>query len=186
MRRFAVLEVVRYEEFSPLKNAPGTGSDDPESSRRKPACAAQAVLGGCWRPLTVLNVDYALTDTITGTSISTIGESMASRSAHGSIPLPTPHTLSRVVFICANSLISSNDVVGARTCLHVIETLFGAHVLARQFKFGLNFRVYVRSIQHESTGYIARCSRERLCLHAVNAPPIVSLRPDITLALHVR
>ncbi|EKM84057.1 hypothetical protein AGABI1DRAFT_110647 [Agaricus bisporus var. burnettii JB137-S8] len=32
--RFAVLEVERREEFSPLKNAPGTGSDDPDTSRR--------------------------------------------------------------------------------------------------------------------------------------------------------
>lgn len=32
--RFAVLEVERSEEFSPLKNAPGTGSDDPQTSRR--------------------------------------------------------------------------------------------------------------------------------------------------------
>ncbi|KAF4612241.1 hypothetical protein D9613_004219 [Agrocybe pediades] len=32
--RFAVLEVDRKEEFSALKNAPGTGSDDPETSRR--------------------------------------------------------------------------------------------------------------------------------------------------------
>ena len=31
---FHVLEVERREEFSPLKNAPGTGSDDPETSRR--------------------------------------------------------------------------------------------------------------------------------------------------------
>ena len=29
-----VLEVERKEEFSPLKNAPGTGSDDPETSRK--------------------------------------------------------------------------------------------------------------------------------------------------------
>ncbi|EGN93092.1 hypothetical protein SERLA73DRAFT_189912 [Serpula lacrymans var. lacrymans S7.3] len=33
-QRFAVLEVARNEEFSPLKNAPGTGSDDPGTSRR--------------------------------------------------------------------------------------------------------------------------------------------------------
>ncbi|KAJ3772422.1 UDP-N-acetylglucosamine diphosphorylase [Lentinula raphanica] len=32
--RFAVLEVQRNQEFSPLKNAPGTGSDDPGTSRR--------------------------------------------------------------------------------------------------------------------------------------------------------
>lgn len=31
---FTVLEVERNQEFSPLKNAPGTGSDDPETSRR--------------------------------------------------------------------------------------------------------------------------------------------------------
>jgi UDP-N-acetylglucosamine/UDP-N-acetylgalactosamine diphosphorylase len=31
---FDVLEVERNEEFSPLKNAPGTGADDPETSRK--------------------------------------------------------------------------------------------------------------------------------------------------------
>ncbi|KZS93505.1 nucleotide-diphospho-sugar transferase [Sistotremastrum niveocremeum HHB9708] len=31
---FTVMEVERTEEFSPLKNAPGTGSDDPQTSRR--------------------------------------------------------------------------------------------------------------------------------------------------------
>jgi len=33
-KHFDVMEVERGEEFSPLKNAPGTGSDDPETSRR--------------------------------------------------------------------------------------------------------------------------------------------------------
>lgn len=34
VKNFALLEAERKEEFSPLKNAPGTGSDDPETSRR--------------------------------------------------------------------------------------------------------------------------------------------------------
>ncbi|BGP38567.1 UDP-N-acetylglucosamine pyrophosphorylase [Rhodotorula kratochvilovae] len=34
VRQFALLEVEREREFSPLKNAPGTGADDPETSRR--------------------------------------------------------------------------------------------------------------------------------------------------------
>ena len=33
-QQFHVLEVARQDEFSPLKNAPGTGSDDPETSKR--------------------------------------------------------------------------------------------------------------------------------------------------------
>ncbi|KAI9299515.1 nucleotide-diphospho-sugar transferase, partial [Cunninghamella echinulata] len=33
-KQFSVLEVDRKEEFSPLKNAPGTGADCPETSRR--------------------------------------------------------------------------------------------------------------------------------------------------------
>ncbi|KAG8707347.1 UDP-N-acetylglucosamine pyrophosphorylase [Ceratobasidium sp. 394] len=32
-QHMTILEVDRKEEFSPLKNAPGTGSDDPQTSR---------------------------------------------------------------------------------------------------------------------------------------------------------
>lgn len=34
LARFACLEVRREDEFSPLKNAPGTGEDDPDTSKR--------------------------------------------------------------------------------------------------------------------------------------------------------
>ena len=34
MDKFACLEVDRKEEFSPLKNARGTGEDDPDTSKR--------------------------------------------------------------------------------------------------------------------------------------------------------
>ncbi|PCH39358.1 Galactokinase [Wolfiporia cocos MD-104 SS10] len=49
------------------------------------------------------------------------------------IPLPTPRTSPRAVFVCANSLVVSDKVVGAKTRynLRVVETLVGARVLAR-------------------------------------------------------
>ncbi|EMD32074.1 hypothetical protein CERSUDRAFT_119060 [Gelatoporia subvermispora B] len=53
------------------------------------------------------------------------------------IPLPTPRTTPRAVFVCANSLVVSDKVVGARTRynLRVVETLVGARALA--LKLGL-------------------------------------------------
>ncbi|CCM02772.1 uncharacterized protein FIBRA_04880 [Fibroporia radiculosa] len=47
-------------------------------------------------------------------------------------PLPTSRTVPRAVFVCANSLVVSDKVVGAKTRynLRVVETLVGARVLA--------------------------------------------------------
>lgn len=49
------------------------------------------------------------------------------------IPLPTPRTVPGAVFVCANSLVVSDKVVGAKTRynLRVVETLVSARVLAR-------------------------------------------------------
>jgi len=49
------------------------------------------------------------------------------------IPLPTLRTMPRAIFVCANSLVVSDKVVGAKTRynLRVVETLVGARVLAR-------------------------------------------------------
>ncbi|KAI0661824.1 galactokinase gal [Cubamyces menziesii] len=48
------------------------------------------------------------------------------------IPLPTPRTVPRAVFVCANSLVVSDKVVSAKIHynLRVVETLVGARVLA--------------------------------------------------------
>ncbi|KAI0671366.1 galactokinase gal [Trametes maxima] len=48
------------------------------------------------------------------------------------IPLPTPRTIPRAVFVCANSLVVSDKVVSAKIHynLRVVETLVGARVLA--------------------------------------------------------
>jgi len=34
LKKFACMEVKREDEFSPLKNAKGTGEDDPDTSKR--------------------------------------------------------------------------------------------------------------------------------------------------------
>ncbi|PIL35341.1 hypothetical protein GSI_02066 [Ganoderma sinense ZZ0214-1] len=50
------------------------------------------------------------------------------------IPLPTPRTTPRAVFVCANSLVVSDKVVSAKWHynLRVVETLVGARVLANK------------------------------------------------------
>ncbi|TBU25011.1 Galactokinase [Dichomitus squalens] len=50
------------------------------------------------------------------------------------IPLPTPRTSPRAVFVCANSLVVSDKVVSAKWHynLRVVETLVGARVLANK------------------------------------------------------
>ncbi|KAL6301197.1 Galactokinase [Sparassis latifolia] len=55
------------------------------------------------------------------------------------IPLPTPRTTPRAVFVCANSLVVSDKVVGAKTRynLRVVETLVGARVLALRLGLSL-------------------------------------------------
>ncbi|KAI0300557.1 beach-domain-containing protein [Multifurca ochricompacta] len=48
----------------------------------------------------------------------------------------------------------------------------------------LNKAVYLRSIWHgESGGYIATCSRQKLCLHTINARPIASIDLNFSAAL---
>ncbi|KAI0950666.1 hypothetical protein AcW1_007917 [Taiwanofungus camphoratus] len=68
------------------------------------------------------------------------------------IPLPTPRTIPRAVFVCANSLVVSDKAVGARTRynLRVVETLVGARVLAR--RLGLTLSPHERPTLREVFG----------------------------------
>ncbi|KAH9921194.1 Galactokinase [Epithele typhae] len=55
------------------------------------------------------------------------------------IPLPTPRTTPKAVFVCANSLVVSDKLVSAKYHynLRVVETLVGARVLARRLGISL-------------------------------------------------
>ncbi|KAH9856685.1 galactokinase gal [Lenzites betulinus] len=55
------------------------------------------------------------------------------------IPLPTPRTIPRAVFVCANSLVVSDKVVSAKIHynLRVVETLVAARVLALRLGLSL-------------------------------------------------
>ena len=46
MDKFACMEVKREDEFSPLKNAKGTGEDDPDTSRKDILLQGKRLLEG--------------------------------------------------------------------------------------------------------------------------------------------
>ncbi len=65
-RKFAVLEVLREDEFSPLKNAPGADRDTPATSRaalmdlhhRQILMAGGTIIDDDGRPLPLMPRDY--------------------------------------------------------------------------------------------------------------------------------
>lgn len=73
------------------------------------------------------------------------------------IPLPTTRTSPPAVFVCANSLVVSDKVVGARTRynLRVVEILVGARVLARRLgvTVGAREKIWPREVLGRWLGF---------------------------------
>ncbi|KAI0366157.1 galactokinase gal [Pilatotrama ljubarskyi] len=100
------------------------------------------------------------------------------------IPLPTPRTIPRAVFVCANSLVVSDKVVSAKIHynLRVVETLVAARVLALRLglSLGSNERPRLREIfsrwlgspELESTPEKVKAGLERFM------PEIEKLKPS--------
>ncbi|KAF8899068.1 UDP-N-acetylglucosamine diphosphorylase [Infundibulicybe gibba] len=81
--RFAVLEVKRNEEFSPLKNAPGTGSDDPETSRRDLLAQHRRFLEGAGAIVKDgVEVEVSPNVSYAGEGLSSIKDKVFKRSGH--------------------------------------------------------------------------------------------------------
>lgn len=139
---------------------------------------------------------------VTGCSDTTVRLWKVSRntsSAKGSKESPMTLSLSHIMRIHTGTVVC---VTACRPWSTVISgSTDGSAAL-----WDLNRGVYVRSIRHkggftstptihlaamnESTGFIATCSREQLCLHTINGRPIATLDlttvPITSLAFHER
>ncbi|EIW57193.1 galactokinase gal [Trametes versicolor FP-101664 SS1] len=114
------------------------------------------------------------------------------------IPLPTPRTIPRAVFVCANSLVVSDKVVSAKIHynLRVVETLVAARILASRLGLSLGpsdrprireiFSRWLGSPELESSPEKVKAGLERFLPEIEKLKPSPEGRPEGELGVTMK